>query len=86
MRASCRLMVQNFAWMKGAKRVIAIDNIPYRLNHAVKMNKVEALNFEDFDDMGGHIKEITSGGVHIVIDCVGMDDKKNNLRKSRTKN
>ncbi|MBB4825154.1 S-(hydroxymethyl)glutathione dehydrogenase/alcohol dehydrogenase [Sporosarcina luteola] len=75
------LMAQKFAWMKGAKRVIAIDHVPYRLNHAVKMNNVEAFNFDDYDNMGAHIKELTKGGVDIVIDCVGMDGKKNILEK-----
>lgn len=75
------LMAQKFAWMKGAKRVIAIDHVPYRLRHAVKMNKVEIFNFDDYDNMGAHIKEITSGGVDIVIDCVGMDGKKNIAEK-----
>ncbi|WHY71414.1 zinc-dependent alcohol dehydrogenase [Fictibacillus enclensis] len=70
------LMTQKFAWMKGAKRVIAVDNLPYRLNHAVKMNNVEAFNFDQFDDMGAHIHEITHGGADVVIDCVGMDGKK----------
>ncbi|MFJ7745384.1 zinc-dependent alcohol dehydrogenase [Peribacillus sp. NPDC097295] len=70
------LMAQKFAWMKGAKRVIAIDNLPYRLNRAKQMNKVEAYNFDEYNDMGAYIKEITSGGVDIVIDCVGMDGKK----------
>lgn len=79
------LMVQKFAWMKGAKRVIAVDHLPYRLNHAVKMNKVEAYNFDDFDDMGGHIKEITNGGVDVVIDCVGMDGKMNIMEKVEQK-
>ena len=27
------LMAQKFAWMKGAARVIAVDHVPYRLNH-----------------------------------------------------
>lgn len=79
------LMVQKFAWMKGAKRVIAVDHLPYRLNHAVKMNKVEVYNFEDFDDMGGHIKEITNGGADVVIDCVGMDGKMNIMEKVEQK-
>ncbi|RXZ02005.1 zinc-dependent alcohol dehydrogenase [Fictibacillus sp. S7] len=70
------LMTQKFAWMKGAKRVIAVDNVPYRLNHAVKMNNVEAFNFDQFDDVGAHIHEITNGGSDVVIDCVGMDGKK----------
>ncbi|MBM7693684.1 S-(hydroxymethyl)glutathione dehydrogenase/alcohol dehydrogenase [Peribacillus deserti] len=70
------LMAQKFAWMKGAKRVIAVDNTPYRLNHAKNKNNVEILNFEKFDDSGSHIKEITNGGADVVIDCVGMDGKK----------
>ncbi|MFJ7471636.1 zinc-dependent alcohol dehydrogenase [Peribacillus frigoritolerans] len=70
------LMAQKFAWMKGAKRVIAIDNLPYRLNKAKQMNKVEAYNFDEYTDMVSYIKEITSGGSDVVIDCVGMDGKK----------
>lgn len=73
------LMAQKFAWMKGAKRVIAIDNLPYRLHRAKQMNKVEAYNFDEYNDMGAYVKEITSGGVDIVIDCVGMDGKKSTI-------
>lgn len=79
------LMVQKFAWMKGAKRVIAVDHVPYRLNHAIKMNNVEAYNFDEFDDMGSHIKEITNGGVDVVIDCVGMDGKMSMIEKVEQK-
>ncbi|WP_433945600.1 zinc-dependent alcohol dehydrogenase [Paenibacillus sp. SN-8-1] len=73
------LMAQKFAWMKGAKRVIAIDNVPYRLNKAKQMNNSEVYNFDEFDHMGQYIREITHGGTDIVIDCVGMDGKKNAL-------
>ncbi|MBU0905025.1 MAG: zinc-dependent alcohol dehydrogenase [Planococcaceae bacterium] len=79
------LMAQKFAWMKGAKRVIAVDHLPYRLKHAIKMNNVEAFNFDEFDDMGAHIKEITNGGVDIVIDCVGMDGKLSIVEKVEQK-
>src|ERR1700730_8172031 len=65
--------------MKGAKRVIAIDNLPYRLNHAKKMNNVEVYNFEDYDNTGAYLKEVTEGGADVVIDCVGMDGKKSVL-------
>ncbi|WP_400246170.1 zinc-dependent alcohol dehydrogenase [Niallia sp. JL1B1071] len=70
------LMTQKFAWMKGAKRVITVDNIPYRLNHAQKMNQVEIVNFDNHEDTGNYIKELSSGGADVVIDCVGMDGKK----------
>ena len=79
------LMAQKFAWMKGAKRVIAIDNLPYRLNHAIKINNIEAFNFEDYNNMGAHIREITSGGADVVIDCVGMDGKKTPLEEEEQK-
>ncbi|MEK5101094.1 zinc-dependent alcohol dehydrogenase [Cytobacillus sp. FSL W7-1323] len=70
------LMTQKFAWMMGAKRVIAIDYLDYRMNHAKKMNKVETFEFTKYPDMGEHLKEITNGGADVVIDCVGMDGKK----------
>lgn len=55
------LMTQKFAWMKGAKRVIAVDNLSYRLNHAKKMNNVEIINFDEHDDTGAYIAELTKG-------------------------
>lgn len=70
------LMAQKFAWMEGAKRVIAIDYLDYRINHAKEMNQVETFEFTKFPDMGEHLKEITHGGADVVIDCVGMDGKK----------
>ncbi|MHC0036280.1 zinc-dependent alcohol dehydrogenase [Pseudoneobacillus sp. C159] len=73
------LMAQKFAWMKGASRVIAVDYLNYRLDHAKKMNKVETFEFTEYPDMGEHLKEITKGGADIVIDCVGMDGKKSPL-------
>ena len=73
------LMAQKFAWMKGAKRVIAVDYIQYRLQHAKTINQVETFDFTKQDDMGEHLKEITHGGADVVIDCVGMDGKKSPL-------
>jgi len=73
------LMTQQFAWMKGAERVIAVDHLDYRLNHAKRMNNVEVFDFTQYEDMGEHLKEITHGGADVVIDCVGMDGKKSPL-------
>lgn len=73
------LMAQKFAWMEGAKRVIAIDHLGYRLNHAKRINNVEVFDFTKNDDMGEYLKEITHGGADVVIDCVGMDGKKSPL-------
>ncbi|WP_164669261.1 zinc-dependent alcohol dehydrogenase [Virgibacillus doumboii] len=73
------LMAQKFAWQKGASRVIAVDHIPFRLQHSKKMNRTEIFNFAEYKDMGEELKEITKGGADVVIDCVGMDGKKSPL-------
>ncbi|MDQ0428215.1 S-(hydroxymethyl)glutathione dehydrogenase/alcohol dehydrogenase [Planomicrobium stackebrandtii] len=70
------LMTQKFAWMQGASRVIAVDEIPYRMELAKKMNNVEIVDFSMHDNTGALIHEITQGGANVVIDCVGMDGKK----------
>lgn len=69
------LLAQKFCWLHGAERVIAVDYIDYRLEHAKKHNKVETVNFEQHDNTGEYLREITHGGADIVIDCVGMDGK-----------
>jgi S-(hydroxymethyl)glutathione dehydrogenase / alcohol dehydrogenase len=73
------LFAQKFAWMKGAKRVIAVDYVKYRLDHAKRTNKVEIVNFEDHENVGSYLKEITKGGADVVIDAVGMDGKMNDM-------
>jgi len=69
------LAAQKFAWLKGAARVIAVDYVDYRLAHAKRFNNVETVNFEDHENTGEYLKEITHGGADVVIDCVGMDGK-----------
>lgn len=63
----------------GARRIIAVDYIDYRLEHAQKHNGIEVINFEEHDNTGEYIKEITRGGADVVIDCVGMDGKMSKL-------
>lgn len=73
------LMAQQFAWKKGAERVIAVDYIANRLEFAKKINKTETFDFTSYEDMGEVLKETTKGGADVVIDCVGMDGKKSPL-------
>lgn len=73
-----------WAIYKGAKRVIAVDNVEYRLNHAKAYSGVETINFEDYDNTGEYIKEITNGGADVVLDCVGMDGKMSMIEKVET--
>lgn len=68
------LLTIKWAALFGAKRIIAVDYIGYRLAHAQKYG-VEVINFEEHENTGEYIKEITKGGADVVIDCVGMDGK-----------
>lgn len=78
------LLAQKCAWQLGAERVIAVDYIDYRLEHAKKYNQVETINLNDHDNTGSYIKEITKGGTDVVIDCVGMDGKMSVIEKLET--
>ncbi|AEI43953.1 zinc-dependent alcohol dehydrogenase [Paenibacillus mucilaginosus] len=78
------LLTQKCAKLKGAARIIAVDHVPYRLEHARATNGVETFNFDETDNLEEHIKEITRGGADVVIDCVGMDGQKSVLEKVET--
>jgi S-(hydroxymethyl)glutathione dehydrogenase/alcohol dehydrogenase len=73
-----------WATLRGAKRIIAVDSVDYRLNHAKTYNGVEVINFEQHDDTGEYIHEITHGGADVVIDCVGVDGKMTAFEKVET--
>ncbi|MFF2155384.1 zinc-dependent alcohol dehydrogenase [Paenibacillus chitinolyticus] len=78
------LLAQKIAWQKGAKRVIAVDHVDYRLRQAEQINKVEAYNFKEKDDIESYLFDLTSGGADVVIDCVGMDGEKSVVEKVET--
>ncbi len=69
--------------LAGAKRIIAVDYIKYRLEHAKKYG-VEIVNLDHHDDTGEYIHEITGGGADVVLDCVGVDGKMTKLEKLET--
>lgn len=69
------LMAQKASWLKGASRVIAVDYLDYRLEHAKRTNKVEIVNSGNLQNAGEHIKELTRSGADVVIDCSGMSGK-----------
>jgi S-(hydroxymethyl)glutathione dehydrogenase/alcohol dehydrogenase len=73
------LLAQKFCWLQGAKRVIAVDYVDYRLQHAIRTNRVEAVNFAQESNIGGYLKDMTNGGADVVIDAVGMDGKMSDL-------
>lgn len=77
------LLTIKWALFKGAGRVIAVDGVKYRLEHAKKYG-VEVVDLEEHKDAGEYIKEITKGGADQVIDCVGMDGRMTKLEKVET--
>lgn len=67
------LMAQKAAWLRGAKRVIAIDPEQYRLEKAKEVNNVEILNAND-DDLIQKIYDMTDGrGADVCVDAVGVE-------------
>lgn len=77
------LLTIKWCMLKGASRIIAVDRVEYRLQHA-KEYGVEVVNFEQYDETGDYLKEITNGGADVVIDCVGLDGKMSVLEKVET--
>ncbi len=68
------LLSIKWAYYFGAKRVIAVDCVDYRLQKAKEFG-AETIHLEHQDHTGDLIKEMTHGGADAVIDCVGMDGK-----------
>ena len=61
------------AWLKGASRVIIIDQYNFRLSLAALHTKSETLNYMDSDILES-LKEKTGGrGPDVCIDAVGME-------------
>lgn len=60
------LMCAKWALLKGASRIIAIDNVQWRLDNVVaKLGpKVETLNFDEFKDVPKRVNELTAPGTH----------------------
>ncbi len=61
------------AIIMGAGRVVAIDNVPIRLEMARRAGATDVIDFGDQDTLE-RLKELTDGaGPDSVIDCVGME-------------
>jgi threonine dehydrogenase-like Zn-dependent dehydrogenase len=61
------------AFLLGASRVIAIDQLPERLQLATRAG-AETLNFDEVDDIVEALKQLTAGrGPDACIDAVGLE-------------
>ena len=75
------LMAQKAAWYRGAKRVIAVDPLDYRLEKARTVNKAETINAND-EHLIEKIRELTGGrGADVCIDAVGLEAERSFLEK-----
>lgn len=61
------------AWMLGAGRVIAIDNVPERLRMAEQYGKAETINFDDKDVYDALMEKTKGRGPDRCIDAVGAE-------------
>ncbi len=68
------LLAQKCAWLLGAGRVIAVDQVGYRLEFAREWNNVETIDFREEDDVIAKIQQMTDGrGADVCIDAVGCE-------------
>lgn len=68
------LVAQRCAWILGARRVIAVDRIGYRLEMARTYNQAETVDFAAVPDVVTHLREMTDGrGPDVCIDAAGLE-------------
>jgi len=67
--------------VKGAKRVISIDNVPYRLEMARKFG-AETINFDEVSNVPEEIFRRMPGGPDACVDCVGFRFPRNVAHKA----
>jgi len=74
------LMAAMWAKFRGAKRVISVDGIPYRLQFAKEKLGVETINFTEVDVVDT-VRTMIPGGPDVVIDAVGFRYPKSLVHK-----
>ncbi|WP_437276724.1 zinc-dependent alcohol dehydrogenase [Sorangium sp. So ce375] len=68
------LVAQRCAWILGARRVIAVDSVGYRLDFARRYNQAETLDFSKTPDVVSTLRDMTDGrGPDVCIEAVGLE-------------
>ena len=62
------LCAAKFAQLKGAGRIIGIDQVPERLKKAQEIG-LETLDFSKHTDVVKRLQEIAPGGLNVALDC-----------------
>ena len=65
------LSAVNGAAIAGAGRIIAIDTVGSKLNLAREFGATHTIDANE-QDMVGEVRELTGGGVHHAIECIGL--------------
>ncbi|KAL0482648.1 hypothetical protein AKO1_014363 [Acrasis kona] len=73
------LLCIHWSKLMGASRVIAIDNVPDRLERAKRLG-AETINFDEKDTVEA-LQELAPGGIHRAIDCAAFRYAKTLLHK-----
>ena len=63
------LAAARWCQLKGAKRIIGIDGVPFRLDYAKEKLGIEVVNFNEHKDMVKHLLELVPGGLDRALDC-----------------
>jgi len=69
--------------LKGAKRVIGIDGVPFRLQYAQEKLGIETVNFHDFKDIPKKLLEMVPGGLDKCLDAGTFHEPKTLLHKAQ---
>lgn len=70
-----------WAQIMGAKRVIGIDNVPFRLNFAAEKSGIETINFSEHTDVVKRLQELVPGGIDVGLHCATFREPKTMLHK-----
>ncbi|KAL0564204.1 hypothetical protein V5O48_017847 [Marasmius crinis-equi] len=72
-----------WALLKGASRVIGIDNVPSRLAFAREKSGIETIDFNEFKDVPKRIYELVPRGLDVALDCGTFHEPKTLLHKAQ---
>lgn len=75
------LAAAKWCQLKGAKRVIGIDGVPFRLQYAQEKLGIEVVNFTEVSDIPKHLLEMVPGGLDKALDCGTFHEPKTLLHK-----
>ncbi|EWC45656.1 hypothetical protein DRE_05217 [Drechslerella stenobrocha 248] len=79
------LFAAKWAFLKGAKRVIAIDSVSWRLEYAKsKIPELEILNVSTFKSVTEELKKVAIGGLDVALECAAGEYSKSIIHKVET--